>query len=55
MDQHLKPSARIAPLPPEHSPDSKTNLRGCERILGSFPTAFSSCSANPKWRRHLRK
>jgi hypothetical protein len=48
MDQHLKPSARIAPLPPEHSPELKDQFEGMRKNLGFIPNSILVMQRKPK-------
>jgi hypothetical protein len=48
MDQRIKPSARIAPLPPEYSPELKEQFEGMRKNLGLVPNSFLIMQRKPK-------
>jgi uncharacterized peroxidase-related enzyme len=48
MDQRLKPSARIALLPPEHSPELKDQFEGMRKNLGFIPNSILIMQRKPK-------
>jgi hypothetical protein len=48
MDQRLKPSARIAPVPPEHSPELKDQFEGMRKNLGFIPNSILIMQRKPK-------
>ena len=48
MDQRAKPSARIAPLPAEHSPELKDQFEGMRRNLGFIPNSILIMQRKPK-------
>ncbi len=48
MDQRLMPSARIAPLPPEHTPELKGEFETMQRNLGFVPNSILIMQRRPK-------
>jgi len=48
MDQRTKPSPRLAPLPPEHSPELKEQFASMERNLGFVPNSILIMQRKPK-------
>ena len=48
MDQRTKPSARIAPLPPEYSPDLKDQFESMRKNLGFVPNSILIMQRTPK-------
>ena len=48
MDQKVKPSARIAPLPPEHSPDLKDQFESMRKNLGFVPNSILIMQRKPR-------
>ena len=48
MDQRVKPSARIEPLPPEHSPDLKEQFESMRKNLGFIPNSILIMQRKPK-------
>ncbi len=48
MDQKTKPSARIAPLPPEYSPDLKDQFESMRKNLGFVPNSILIMQRKPK-------
>ncbi len=42
MDQIVKPSPRIAPLPPEHTPELREQFETMQRNLGFVPILASA-------------
>jgi uncharacterized peroxidase-related enzyme len=53
MDQRVKPSARIEPLPPEHSPDLKEQFESMRKNLGFIPNSILIMQRKPKMARAL--
>jgi hypothetical protein len=51
MDQRVRPSPRLAPLPPEHTPELTDQFESMRRNLGFIPNSISSCSAVRNWQR----
>src|SRR3989442_8276270 len=48
MDQRVKPSSRIEPLPPEHSPDLKEQFESMRKNLGFIPNSILIMQRKPK-------
>jgi uncharacterized peroxidase-related enzyme len=48
MDQPVKPPARIAPLPPEHSPELKEQFEAMRKNLGFVPNSILIMQRKPK-------
>src|ERR1041385_5724964 len=48
MDQRVRPSPRIAPLPPEHSPELKDQFESMQRNLGFIPNSILIMQRKPK-------
>jgi uncharacterized peroxidase-related enzyme len=48
MDQHVRPSPRIEPLPPEHSPELKEQFAAMRRNLGFIPNSILIMQRKPK-------
>jgi len=48
MDQKAKPSPRIEPLPPEHSPDLKDAFEAYRKSLGFVPNSMLILQRKPK-------
>jgi len=48
MDQRTKPSARIAPLPQEYSPDLKDQFESMRKNLGFVPNSILIMQRKPK-------
>ena len=48
MDQRTKPSPRIRPLPPEHSPELKEQFDSMRRNLGFIPNSILIMQRKPK-------
>jgi uncharacterized peroxidase-related enzyme len=48
MDRRIKPSARIAPLPQEHSPDLKDQFESMRKNLGFVPNSILIMQRKPK-------
>jgi uncharacterized peroxidase-related enzyme len=53
MDQRVKPSARIEPLPPEHSPDLKEQFESMRKNLGFIPNSILIMQRKPKMAKAL--
>jgi uncharacterized peroxidase-related enzyme len=48
MDQRTAPSARIKPLPPEHSPELNEQFEAMQKNLGFIPNSILIMQRNPK-------
>src|SRR2546427_13199872 len=48
MDQIVKPSPRIAPLPPEHTPELREQFETMQRNLGFVPNSILIMQRRPK-------
>ena len=48
MDQQVKTSARIAPLPSEHSPELREQFEAMRRNLGFVPNSILIMQRKPK-------
>jgi uncharacterized peroxidase-related enzyme len=48
MDQRTKPAPRLAPLPPEHSPDLKETFEQYRKNLGFIPNSVLIMQRKPK-------
>src|SRR5262249_2054191 len=48
MDQRVRPSPRIAPLPPEHSPDLNEQFESMRKNLGFVPNSILIMQRKPK-------
>ena len=48
MDQRTRPSPRIAPLPPEHSPELKEQFETMKRNLGFIPNSILIMQRKPR-------
>src|SRR5215510_8977141 len=48
MDQRVRPSPRIAPLPPEHSPELKDQFESMRKNLGFIPNSILIMQRRPK-------
>jgi len=48
MDQRVRPSPRIAPLPPEHSPELKDQFESMRKNLGFIPNSILIMQRKPK-------
>jgi uncharacterized peroxidase-related enzyme len=48
MDQRVSPSPRIAPLPPEHSPELKDQFESMRKNLGFIPNSILIMQRRPK-------
>ncbi len=48
MDQRVKPSSRIEPLPPEDSPDLKEQFEAMRKNLGFIPNSILIMQRKPK-------
>src|ERR1044071_8143107 len=48
MDQRVRPSPRIAPLPPEYSPDLKDQFESMRKNLGFIPNSILIMQRRPK-------
>ena len=55
MDRRAKPSARIEPLPPEHSPDLKDQFELMRKSLGFIPNNILIMQRKPNMERRSRK
>ena len=53
MDQRVRPSPRIAPLPPEHTPELKEQFETMRRNLGFIPNSVLIMQRRPKMARAL--
>jgi uncharacterized peroxidase-related enzyme len=53
MEQKVKPSPRIAPLPPEHTPELKEAFEAMRRNLGFVPNSMLILQRKPKIARAL--
>src|SRR5258708_27086011 len=53
MDQRVKPSPRLAPLPPEHTPELKDAFDAMAKSLGFVPTSVLILQRKPKSARAL--
>jgi len=53
MDQRVKPSPRIAPLPPSHTPELKDQFATMERNLGFVPNSILIMQRKPKMAKAL--
>ena len=48
VDRHTKPSPRIRPLPPEHSPELKEQFEAMRKNLGFIPNSILIMQRKPK-------
>ncbi len=48
MDQRVRPIARLAPLPPEHSPELKEQFEASRKRMGFIPNSQLIMQRNPK-------
>ena len=48
MDQKVKPSPRLAPLPIDHSPELKENFEFSKKSLGFVPNSMLIMQRKPK-------
>src|SRR6266487_2288405 len=48
MDQRVKPSSRMEPLPPEHSPDLREQFETMRKNLGFIPNSILIMQRKPK-------
>jgi uncharacterized peroxidase-related enzyme len=48
MDQRTRPSARLAPLPPEHTPELKEQFETMQKNLGFVPNSILIMQRRPK-------
>jgi uncharacterized peroxidase-related enzyme len=48
MDQRTRPSPRLAPLPPEHSPELKEQFETMKKNLGFIPNSILIMQRRPK-------
>ena len=48
VDRHTKPSPRIRPLPPEHSPELKEQFEAMKENLGFIPNSILIMQRKPK-------
>jgi uncharacterized peroxidase-related enzyme len=55
MEQKVKPSARIEPLPPQHSPELADAFEGMRRNLGFIPNSMLILQRKPKIARALQQ
>ena len=53
MDQRVKPSPRLAPLPPEHTPELKDAFDAMAKNLGFIPNSMLMLQRKPKTARAL--
>jgi uncharacterized peroxidase-related enzyme len=53
MDQQVRPSARIEPLPPEHSPELKDQFESMRKNLGFIPNSILIMQRKPKMAKAL--
>ena len=53
MERHAKPSPRIAPLPPEHTPELKDSFEAMKKNLGFVPNSMLILQRKPKIARAL--
>src|SRR6266852_532400 len=53
MDQRVKPSARIQPLPPEHSPELREQFESMRKNLGFIPNSILIMQRKPKMAKAL--
>jgi uncharacterized peroxidase-related enzyme len=53
MDQRVKPTPRIAPLPPEHTPELKEQFEMMRKNLGFIPNSVLIMQRRPKMARAL--
>src|SRR5207245_4988750 len=53
MDQQVKPSPRIEPLPPEHTPELKDAFDAMAKNLGFIPNSMLILQRKPKIARAL--
>jgi uncharacterized peroxidase-related enzyme len=53
MDQRVKPTPRIAPLPPEHTPELKEHFETMRKNLGFIPNSVLIMQRRPKMARAL--
>ena len=53
MEQQAKPSARIAPLPPEHTPELADSFEAMKKNLGFVPNSMLILQRKPKIARAL--
>ena len=53
MEQKVKPSPRIAPLPPEHTPELKDAFEAMKKNLGFVPNSMLILQRKPKIARAL--
>ena len=54
MEQRVKPSARVAPLPPEHTPELKESFEAMKKNLGFVPNSMLILQRKPKIVRAVR-
>ena len=48
MDQRVKPTPRLAPLPPQHTPELKDQFAAMQRNLGFVPNSILIMQRKPK-------
>jgi uncharacterized peroxidase-related enzyme len=48
MDQRTRPAPRLAPLPPEHTPDLKEQFETARKRMGFIPNSMLIMQRNPK-------
>jgi uncharacterized peroxidase-related enzyme len=53
MDQKVRPTARIKPLPPEHSPELKDQFESMRKNLGFIPNSILIMQRKPKMAKAL--
>ncbi len=47
MDQRTRPAARLAPLPPEHTPELKEQFEAARKRMGFVPNSLLIMQRNP--------
>ena len=48
MDQRTRPAPRLAPLPPEHTPELKEQFEAARKRMGFIPNSTLIMQRNPK-------
>ena len=48
MDQRTRPAPRLAPLPPEHTPELNEQFEAARKRLGFVPNSVLVMQRNPK-------
>ena len=51
MDQRTRPAPRLAPLPPEHTPELKEQFEAARKRMGFIPNSVLIMQRNPKMSR----